>query len=157
MSEVRVRITDELGGNETIVKNVSGSTTKPTIGTSVKDVQAKADTTQNALSVKAMKNIAAGGALLLQAVRYVSGNVGKWTGNSHTQAVVNNGMEMVGYGMMIHANPIIGLSALGFKVATTAIDYQFESQNDKYTSERRLARAGFNSAGEAIGFRRNKT
>lgn len=156
MSEVRVRITDELGGNETIVKN-GGSASKPMLATSVKDVQAKLDTTQTALSIKATKNLAAGSALVMQGVRYVGGNIGKWTGNSHNQTVINNTMEMIGYGMMMYANPAIGLSALGFKMATTAIDYQYESQNDKYTSQRALARAGFNNSGEAIGFRRNKT
>lgn len=151
MSEVRVRITDELGGSETITKNVANSPTA-----SLKDKQVAADTGQQAVSLKASKNLAIATMLAKQSFNYATSNIGKWTGSSHNQAVVNNAMDMVGIGILAYINPAVAVATLAFRVGTTAIDEAFDQKQQRRASERALARAGFTSQGEAIGYRRNK-
>jgi len=155
MSEVRVTITDELGGRETITKSTA-SASKPAITTTnVKDVIATTNATQNSISLKQITSLAAA-SMTMQVVKYGISNVGKWTGNSHNQAVINNGMQMLGYGFMLAKNPIMGGVTLGVQIGLTSFDYSLELKGERIASERRLARAGFSSSGEAIGYRRNK-
>ena len=151
MSEVKVRITDELGGSETITKNVANSPTA-----SIKEKQVAADTGQQAVSLKASKNLAIATMLAKQSFNYATSNIGKWTGNSHNQAMVNNLTDMFGIGMLAYINPAVAVGTLAFRIGTTAIDEVWSRRQSQYASERALARAGFNSKGEAIGYRRNK-
>lgn len=149
MAEVKVRITDELGGNETITKNVSSSPVA-----SVKETQVAQDSTQVAQSQKASKSLAIASMLGKQAFNYAVSNVGKWLGDKHVQATINNATEMVGYGILAYINPALAVAAVGVRVATAAADQAWENKQNEIASQRKLARAGFNSVGEAIGFRR---
>lgn len=145
MAEVRVRITDDLGGNETIAK-----TTSSEVGTG--------QIASNSVSAKVSNNKAKMNAVALmlgkQTVSYATSNIGKWTGDSHNQVIVNNVNDLVGIGMMAVVNPFIALASTAFRIGTTAIDYSYESRLNRLESERKLARGGFSSSGEAIGFRR---
>lgn len=151
MSEVRVRITDELGGSGTITKNVAASPTA-----SLKEKQVAADTGQQAVSMKASKNLAIATMLAKQSFNYATSNIGKWTGNSHNQAMVNNAMDLVSIGVLAFINPGVAIATAAFRIGTTAIDSAWDRQQQQYASERALTRAGFTSKGEAIGYRRNK-
>ena len=41
----------------------------------------------------------------MQAVNYSTSNIGKWTGNSHYQQAINNGMQAADFGIMAITNP----------------------------------------------------
>lgn len=146
MAEVRVRITDDLGGNETISKATNkevgtGQIASDSLGAKVNNSKAKT----NAVALM----------LGRQSINYATSNVGKWTGNSHYQAVVNNVNDAVGIGILAVVNPLVALAATAFRIGTTAIDSWYTNRENRIASERKLARAGFSSSGEAIGYRRN--
>ena len=155
MSEVRVIIQDTLGGQEQVTKQVN--TTKG-VTTTAKSVQEATSVNKATalISDKSVRAIAGAAIVVKQIENYCTSNVGKWTGNQHNQQVVNDAKEMVGYGMMAIYNPVAALASFGFRVATTAIDNAWEQKWDNLASQRKLARAGFSSSGEAIGYRRNK-
>ncbi len=152
MSEVKVIIQDNLGGNETITKNT------PSVSKSVSDTQSEvtANPVQMAKSKKSVKNMAIATMLAKQSFSYVTSNVGKWTGNSHNQAMVDNATDLAGLGMMALVNPYIAVAVTAMRIGTTAIDQAWEDRQNRVASERALARQGFNSVNEAIGYRRNK-
>ena len=151
MSEVRVRITDELGGSETITKNVSTSPAK-----TISEKQIAIDSGQQATSIKASKNLAIATMLAKQSFNYATSNIGKWTGNSHNQAIVNNATDMISLGILAFVNPGVAIATAAFRIGTTAIDSAWERKQNQLAEERALARAGFTSRGEALGYRRNK-
>lgn len=154
MAEVKVIIQDNLGGSETITK----PTTNVGVKTTAKEIQAAAAINKESAAISAAGAKALTGAAVVgkQVVSYVTSNGGKWTGNSHNQVKINNATELVGYGMLALINPTAALTSLGFKVATSAMDNVWDQKWDNAASQRRLARAGFNSMGEAIGYRRNR-
>lgn len=149
MAEVRVIIQDSKNGNETITKK-----TAPTVKD--KEEEVAANPSQTKIAKTNNKNLAIAVMLAKQSINYASSNVGKWTGNKHNQAVVNNITDIVAIGMLAKVNPAIAVAVTGFRIATTIIDEQFEQKQQRLASERSLARGGFNDLGEAIGFRRNK-
>ena len=153
MSEVRVIIQDTLGGSEQITK-----TTNSGVKTSAKQIQeATAPNKESSkISVASAKTVLGAAVVGKQVLNYTTSNVGKWTGNSHNQQVVNDAKEMVGYGLLFAVNPTAALASFGFRVATTAIDNAWEQRENEVASQRKLARAGFSSSGEALGYRRNK-
>lgn len=146
MAEVRVRITDDLGGNETISKTTSNEVGTGQIASN--SVSAKVSNSKTKMNAVALM-------LGKQSINYAVSNIGKWTGNSHNQAVVNNVNDMVGIGMLAVVNPVIALASTAFRIGTTAVDSWHTNRENRIASERKLARLGFNSSGEAIGYRRN--
>lgn len=154
MSEVRVIIKDELGQSEQIQKQVSSSTLAP------KSQQGNSNLAVNTAQAKAnqsnVKNVAVAAMLAKQTLNYATSNVGKWTGDSHQQAVVNNITDLASLGALALVNPYVAIATTAFKIGTTAIDQAYEDKYNKIASQRVLARQGFNSVGEAVGYRRNK-
>ena len=57
--------------------------------------------------------------------------------------------------MLAVVNPVIALASTAFRIGTTAVDSWYTNRENRIASERKLARLGFNSSGEAIGYRRN--
>ena len=155
MSEVRVIIQDTLGGQEQVTKNVNTTKGVKTSATTIKEATSVNKET-SAVSMKNAKAVLGAAVVGKQVLNYTTSNIGKWTGNQHNQQVVNDAKEMVGYGMLFAVNPVAALASFGFRVATTAIDTAWEQKWDNLASQRKLARAGFSSSGEAIGYRRNK-
>lgn len=151
MSEVKVIIQDNLGSNEQITKHTSSNPATKTI----QSAQPVASVEEAKTSGINMKNLAIASMLAKQSFNYATSNVGKWTGNSHNQQIVNNISDIASLGMLAVVNPGIALATLTFRLTTTAIDDAWENRRNEQASQRRLARAGFSSSGEAIGFRRN--
>ena len=117
---------------------------------------ATADSKRVASAKVGVKNLAIATMLAKQSFNYVISNVGKWTGNSHNQAIVNNVQDMMGIGMLALVNPAIAIASTALRFTTAALDQSWENKEMQASSQRRLARAGFNNVGEAIGYRRNK-
>ena len=155
MSEVKVIIQDSLGGQEEIRKPKSSN-----IGTnaSVKEIQLASAINPQAqnVSLKSVKAMVGAAVVVKQAVNYCESNVGKWTGDTHNQTAINNAKDLMGLAGLALINPIAALSSLAFRVGTTAADNAWDMKWQSVASQRKLARAGFDSSGEAIGYRRNK-
>ena len=155
MSEVRVIIQDTLGGQEQVTKQVNTTKGVKTSANAIKEATSVSGEA-SAINTKNAKAILGAAVVGKQVLNYTTSNVGKWTGNQHNQQVVNDAKEMAGYGMLFAVNPLAAITSLSFRVATTAIDNAWEQKWDNLASQRKLARAGFSSSGEAIGYRRNK-
>jgi hypothetical protein len=151
MAEVKVIIQDNLGGNETLTKKT------PTLASASNAQEiATADSKEVSTAKAGVKNLAIATMLAKQSANYITSNVGKWTGNSHNQAIVNNVQDMLGIGMLAVVNPAVAIASTAIRLTTAALDQSWENKEMQASSQRRLARAGFNNVGEAIGYRRNK-
>lgn len=151
MSEVRVIIRDELGGEEQLTKNTSSQVT-----TAKASKMPVANNKESKMAISKSQNIAIAAMLAKQTISYATSNVGKWTGNKHNQVMVDNATDIASLGILALVNPYVAIATTAFKIGTTAIDSAYEQHFDRLASNRALARAGFTSTGEAIGYRRNK-
>ena len=61
------------------------------------------------------------------AAAFAISNVGAITGSQATQNQVNNAAKVVGYGVLIAKNPILGLATLAFTIANNALKYAKET------------------------------
>lgn len=93
-------------------------------------------------------------AIAMQAVSYATSNVGKWTGNSHTQQVVNNGMQAIDLGVMMYTNPGQAALTIVTSASTTLLNNAWEQKWDKRASNQNMARLGYSSTGEVVGRKR---
>ena len=110
-----VKVTDERGTTTTQVGNVSNTQASNT----ALNPQAKNNKQKSNAAVVA-KMIA------LRSVNYATSNVGKWTGNSNNQAIVNNIKQGIGYAVAFSINPVLGAISVGLDAASYALDYAYE-------------------------------
>lgn len=89
-----------------------------------------------------------------QAVSYISSNVGKWTGNSHNQTIVNNVMEVAGLGIVAAQSPFMAVAIAGVKIGTTALETYQEQYRDSLRSRRDYLKAGYRNYEELKGNKR---
>ena len=76
--------------------------------------------------------VAAGAMIAMRSISYATSNVGKWTGNSRNQQIVNDVEKGLGYAMAFAANVYVGLATVAFDVGSTAIN----SAYDRYWQEK---------------------
>lgn len=88
-----------------------------------------------------------------QMTNYMTSNVGKWTGNSHNQVMINNAQELVGLGIMAYANPMLAIASVGVKITTTVLNNRYEQKLERKESQQRLARLGYNNSREMVGMK----
>lgn len=77
-----------------------------------------------------------------RSISYLTSNVGKWSGNTRTQTMVNNVSKLAGYGIAFAANPILGAATVALDGITNVIDTWWEQKWDRVRSEQAQARAG---------------
>lgn len=99
-------------------------------------------------------NFQASKAVVMQAVNYSTSNIGKWTGNSHYQQVINNGMQAVDFGIMAITNPWQAAISIATGTSTTLLNNLWEQKWDKRASSQNMARLGYSSTGEVVGRKR---
>ena len=137
MSQIKVLITDDTGGSET-VESPSSTPVSTTINKKNGSVNTKESKNNQALS----KGIAIATMIGTQAFSYMTSNVGKWTGSTRTQTAVNNALELVSIGAMAYANPLVAVAYVGINIAKTAIDNNYEQKWDSASKEYAKKRAG---------------
>ena len=86
--------------------------------------------------------VAAGAMVAMRSVSYATSNVGKWTGNSRNQQVVNDVQKGLTYGMAFAANVYLGIATVAFDVGSTAINYAFDYYWQEKASEQARAKFG---------------
>lgn len=129
---VKVEITDDTG--KTTISGQPVAKAKTKVDTATND-SAKENAKRSNASVIA-KMVAA------RSVSYATSNVGKWTGNSKNQNMVNTIKTGVTYGVSVATNPVLGLTTMALDFTTTMFDYAYENQMDKYRVQQYNARIG---------------
>ena len=117
MSQIKVLITDNTGGSDT-VQSPSSTPVSTTINKKNGSVNSK-DVKENK---DKSKSLAVASMVGSQAFSYMTSNVGKWTGSTRTQTAVNNVMELVSIGAMAYASLPMAIACVGVNIAKTAID-----------------------------------
>lgn len=138
MSQIKVLITDSIGGSETIQSPSSTTPVSSTINHKNGSIKTK-EVQQNKLLSKGM---AVATMIGTQALSYTTSNIGKWTGSSRTQQNINNALEVVSIGAMAYASMPIALAYVGINLAKTAIDTSYEQRWDALSKENARKRAG---------------
>ena len=137
MSQIKVLITDNTGGNEK-VESPSSTPVSTTINKKNGSVNSKDVKENQALS----KGLAVASMIGSQAFSYMTSNVGKWTGSTRNQTAINNVMELVSIGAMAYASLPMAIACVGVNIAKTAIDNNYEQKWDAYSKEYARKRAG---------------
>lgn len=139
MSQIKVIITDETGGTD----SVSSSSTKQTSTTISNNGSIKSKKVKE--SEKESKSLAVASMITNQTYNYMTSNVGKWTGSTQTQTQVNNinnVMQIVGISTMSYVSPVVAIANVGINLATTAISTSYEQKWDSYQKEYNRLRVG---------------
>jgi hypothetical protein len=129
---IKVKITDDLGTTtiSTNASGVSGNSTNKPLNPSAKENQKKS--TANVVAKT----------LAMRSISYASSNVGKYTGNSRNQAVVNNIRTGMGYAVAFATNPILGIAVMSMDGITTALDYAYENKWNQIKANQMQIRIG---------------
>ena len=137
MSQIRVVITDERGGQDSISGVATTQTTNGAVTSNniIKNNKVKENNDNSqALAIASM--------VASQSFNYMTSNVGKWTGSTQKQTAISNTMQLVGIGAMAYINPLIAIANVGMNLATTAMDTAYEQKWDKYQTEYNKRRVG---------------
>lgn len=130
---IKVQITDDTGvqtisANGGVASNSNGNN-KPL------NPQAKENNKKSNASVVAKM-------MAMRSVSYATSNIGKWTGNTRNQDMVNNMKTAVGYGIAFATNPLLGLAVVSMDAITTIADYSYERKWEKIQANQNLLRTG---------------
>ena len=77
-----------------------------------------------------------------RSVSYITSNIGKWSGNSRNQTMVNNVSKLAGYGMAFAANPYLGAVVVAMDGITTTLDYAYENKWNQIQTQQAQIRTG---------------
>ncbi len=131
-NEIKVIVKDERSSQE--VQGGGGANTG-TGGNSLPNQEAQSNkgshTAQTVATLIAMRSIS-----------YTTSNVGKWTGNSRNQVMVNNVEKAVGYAAAFAANVYVGIATVALDVGTTAASYIYDNSWNTYSSKQAQAKYG---------------
>jgi hypothetical protein len=84
-----------------------------------------------------------------RSISYLTSNVGKYSGNSRNQTIMNNITKMAGYAVAFAVNPALGAATVALDSITYGINLAYEQKMDRIRSNQAKARAG-----EGVGLRR---
>lgn len=80
--------------------------------------------------------------LAKQSFSYATSHIGEWTQDSWLQNKVNSASKLVGYGIAIATNPIMGSLTLATDLITQTIDYHVKANREARTLSITNKRAG---------------
>lgn len=86
------------------------------------------------------------------AFRYVTSNVGKYTGSGFKQTAVNNAQTLFETGAMFVMNPLLAVANVGMQLGTTAIEENFRKKQESVSVAQARARAGYTT--DAASYRK---
>lgn len=144
--EYTIRIKKEYSSSGNVESNQTAGTgeKKPSVVEAVNGNNNKSSTASVGVKVMAVS-------IGKSYIKYGLSNVGKWTGNSKYQSMVNNTTEVIGLGILAFANPFAAVAAVAIKAGTTFINGKFDEYLEGVKSTRALNRAGYSSIDEIIG------
>ncbi len=104
---------------------------------------------------KQMKGIATASMIASGAFNYMTSNVGKYTGNSHYQNVVNNIQQGINLVAMAFVNPYLAIGAVAVQGITYALDENFRRRQESVELGQARARAGYSNQSAVVSRRTN--
>lgn len=128
---IKITITDDTGTTQ-----ISGGNTTNTQASN-KPMNSAAKNNNKSSVLTTASHVA-----LMRAVNYTTSNIGKWTGNSHNQTIVNNVKTMIGYGIAFAVNPVLGAVSVAFDGLTYALDHAYEQRWNNIKERENLVRIG---------------
>ena len=109
----------------------------------VSRVVSQNDSVTTAQSKAVSKGMMVAQTIGMGAFRYVTSNVGKYTGSSFKQTAVNNAQTLFETGAMFVMNPLLAVANVGMQLGTTAIEENFRKKQESVTIAQQRARAGY--------------
>lgn len=103
-------------------------------------------TVEGANSKKQMKGLATASMIASGAFNYATSNVGKYTGSSHNQNLVDNIQQGIQLGAMAIVNPYLAIGAVAVQGITYALDENFRRKQESVELGQARARAGYSSS-----------
>ena len=129
---VKVEITDDTG--KATISAAAPSSTSNGNNASLNQNSKENNKKSNAAVVAKM--------VAMRSVSYATSNIGKWTGNSRNQNMMNTAKQTIGYGMALASNPWLGMAVIAMDGITNMIDYAWEMNKDKNRVNQVNARTG---------------
>ena len=108
--------------------------------------EAAPKTVEGANSKKQMKGLATAAMIATGMFNYMTSNVGKYTGNSHNQAIVNNIHQAIQIGAMAIVNPYLAIGAVAVQGISYALDENWRKRQESVELGQARARAGYSSS-----------
>lgn len=137
MNQIKILITDDTGGSETIQSPSSSP-----VSTTVNKKNGSVNTPDVKENQDSEKSMAIATLIGRQAFSYMTSNIGKWTGSTRSQTFVNNVVETVSIVSMAYSNLPMAVAFVGVSIAKTAIDTSYEQKWDAISKENARKRAG---------------
>lgn len=134
------------GGNGSSNESITGATVIET-----KTPQ----TSEGAVSKRQLKGMAVATMIASGSLNYVTSNVGRYTGNSHNQQVVNNVQQGFQYAAMFAINPYLAIGTLAVGGIQYALDENWRRKTENVSLSQAQARAGYSSSSDVVS-RRNR-
>ncbi len=113
-------------GTQTTTNNVIPSNASVDVGTTTKAMSIK--------NIASTTGLFVAGAMIKNTASLITSNVGKWSGNSHLQSQVNNGLKLGATVIGLATHPIITGIALGADFANYAVDKYITEKESSYQS-----------------------
>lgn len=143
-NEIRVVIEDKTGSGGGSTENLTPQKAS---------TNASAQTPQSATNRTYMKSLATASMMASGTFNYMTSNVGKYTGNSHYQTVVNNLQQGANLIAMAVINPYLAIGAVAVQGISYALDENFRRRQESVELGQARARAGYSSSSDVTSRR----
>lgn len=147
MSEVKVIVKDETSTTTQRASKAPNTASQASAKVDPKNTSAKENK-------KSGQGMAVASMVASRTLNYTTSNVGKWTGNSRNQEIVNTIQQGIGIGAAAYINPYLALAMVAINVGTTAIDAAYTNWQETLKSNVRKLRAGYTPDDRIIGGRK---
>lgn len=112
-------------------------------------------TSEGAASTRQVKGMAIATMVAAGAFNYITSNVGKYSGNTQNQIMVNNVQQGISYAAMFAVNPYLAIGTLAVGGIQRALDENWRRKTEAVSMAQSQARAGYTSSKDVVS-RRNK-
>ncbi len=116
---------------------------------------ASPSTEQGKKSILQMRGIATASMVAQGLFNYATSNIGKYTGNSHYQNMVNNIQQGIQLGAMFMVNPYLAIGQVALQGITYALDENFRRRQESVELGQARARAGYSNQNAVVSRRTN--
>lgn len=145
-NEIRVVIEDKTGNSGGNTENLTPQKAS---------AQASSQTNEGVANKSYVKGLVTVQMVASGMFNYITSNVGKYTGNSHTQNVVNNIQLGIQLGAMAIINPYLAIGTVAVQGITYALDENFRRRQESVELGQARARAGYSNQSAVVSRRTN--
>ena len=136
-NEIRVIIEDKTGNGGGTVENLTPQKAS---------TNASAQTAEGTINKSYVKGLAVTSLVASGAFNYATSNVGKYTGSSHNQNLVDNIQQGIQLGAMAIVNPYLAIGSVALQAVTSILDENWRKRQESVELGQARARAGYSSS-----------